>query len=175
MKRSYLYIVIIGIVLVGTGFYFFYLRPDSKTTTSLANTSITKLQAETEVNANQQQFIIKEKIADPEENKSKKIYTYRKDYRNPFKDYNTVQKDNKDIEKNSLEKIKSNLPFKLTGIIGSDRERLAVLSTGKDSYILRVGEKYDKFIMTKLTEKSASFYYQDIYFTIDVGSGKGDG
>lgn len=197
MKKSYLVYLIITVVLIGGGLIYYYPQNEFSATDQPVITPTSALVERRSSEGNETNDNRPEE--EKEENGDisvKKVYSYRKSFRNPFADYRITEEGAEEIlssniktvkveeievikgvqgEKVNLtaEKIKSIVPFQLKGIIGNNKERLAIIETRTGSRIIKQKETIDEFQIDKIMEDSLLVTYKAISFKIEMGSGSG--
>lgn len=144
--------------------------------------------------------VIEGNIKDTEEenntdiNSAKEIYSYRKTFRNPFADYRTVTKvfgrkndlpaeegkiaeikvdKNNKADQFKAAKLKSIIPFRLKGIIGSDKGWLAIIETKDGSKIMRERDLIEDFEIIDIVKDKLIVSYKEMNFKIEMGRGSG--
>ncbi len=87
--------------------------------------------------------------------------------RNPFMDYR-LSKEFID-EEVTLEIMKENLPFKLLGIITSNDDRIAIISTGGETKIINSTYEVDNYKLLNIGEKNILVGYQKLRAYLEIG------
>lgn len=118
----------------------------------------------------------------------------RTGFRNPFEDFRQDTKNllrfvrvssiidadkstsrNKDEVKVTVDKLKSNLPFILTGIIGDEEKKLAVIQDSGGSKILKNGDYIGKFRVLSIRKENIVLFLNGIIFDLGLRSDKSEG
>lgn len=177
MKKSKFLIIIILIFLVGIALiYYFY---QMFTITKPVIDSTVNLQHKIDNMTTGHEFEeLTEKIRKNESDTIKEITTYRQSFRDPFQDYNAPEKQKQIVEKKEVKKITSDdvkqmLPFTISGIIGNDKNRLAIINTDTGSRIIKKGEIIKDFKIEDILENSLLISYKSITLELELGSGSG--
>lgn len=95
--------------------------------------------------------------------------SYRKTFRNPFKDYRMGPSISG--EAISIEAIKEMVPFKLKGIIGNNYGRLAVIEYNNRTRIIREKTEIEDFWIIDILDNELVIVYKGIQFKLEMESG----
>ncbi len=89
------------------------------------------------------------------------------EYRNPFMDYK-LSEEYMD-EELKLESLKSNLPFKLVGIIAGEKDKIAILNVGGETEFIKKAYEKDKFRIVYIGESRILINYHDLKAYMKIG------
>ncbi len=103
-------------------------------------------------------------------------YPYRKQFRDPFKEYRIVEESNIDININNDEdltitKLKKMLPFQLVGIVANQKTSIAVINYKNEERLIRGETDIEDFTIVSILEEGIVIQYNGIQFIIEMGSG----
>lgn len=188
-------VVISLIVIFGVFFYFYYYdgqdeelqvaeqgenqaesvnNNTEKTPDEIDNTDSTK--ENTDRKTDDTRLKEEENKTGAEEEKEVKVLTvvhntpsYRRSFRNPFKDYRIGS--GISGEAISIEAIKELVPFKLKGIIGNNYGRLAVVEHNSKTRIIREKTVIDDFWIIDILDNELVIVYKGIQFKLEMESG----
>lgn len=184
MKKIFIVAIILIII---SGIYYFYFLADDETV-SVATTEV-ELDVTTEKSKdNSNKTSIKKdndkkagktETEKKEEIQIKETYPYRAEFRNPFKDYRVIKGVSKetivsDPDILTINSLKDMLPFKLKGIIGNDKNRLAVIAYQNETKIIKDGTIIEEFNVVKILADRLIILYRGIQFEIEMGSDIGE-
>ena len=169
MNRKYLIYLMVGIIAISiyVYLYVFYIPGQLRIKEDLLSMD-TSLNSST--NDTGTEFIPK-KTKQPETNFNIG-FAYRNTARNPFSDYR--EKENLNPNQNpkggeTSDSIKTNLPFKLVGIIGNANKKIAILETKTESGLVRQGETFKGYQIKKISEDEILMQYNNIEVHLAVG------
>ncbi len=87
--------------------------------------------------------------------------------RDPFMDYK-LSEEFLDQE-NTLDDMKAKLPFNLSGIIASDRDRIAIINVGGTTEFIKNAYEKDDFKITYIGENRISIKYHSLKAYMKIG------
>lgn len=176
MKKNYLIILLVIIILIiAGGIYYFYFfnktNPDvivsNKVTEERVENNIGQVEKKEPVIQNIENDKNDESSGPVKEDSAVK-FTYRSGFRDPFQDYRIIEEVTD--QKLTIEAIKKIVPFKLKGIIGSSRKRLAVIDLGNKTTIIENGYSLDEFKVFEIREEDLLMSYKGLQFTYEMES-----
>jgi len=193
LKKPLIYILIVLMLLAGGGVYYFYFydQPAEKPVISQVNTTENDLNKEDTATTNEKEETETGTAGASSENGP--VLAYRETYRNPFKDYNTKvpdvqevikivnsggdeERENKPIEQGhnepapTEEMVRRLVPFQLTGLIGTEEVRLAIVEGPQGSVVISKGDEIEGFIISDILSNGIIVEYQGVKLTLDMGS-----
>ncbi len=197
MKKPLIYIILI-LIAGSTLFYFYYFeQPLEKAVVPINNSSDADNREKKVVNKEDIESgkIENYSLAEPEELTDYAL-EYRKTYRNPFEDYNnkaqqiqeviksinTVEVNQKNVLKEEIEmQVKSKpkptkemirelIPFQLTGIIGTNETRLAIIKNQQGSKVISKGDEINDFFISEILTDGILVGYEGIKLRLEIGS-----
>ena len=101
-------------------------------------------------------------------------YPYRKQFRDPFKEYRIIKETNLDNEVDedlTITKLKRMLPFRLVGIVANQKSRIAVINYKNEERLIREETEIGDFSIVNILENGLVIQYNGIQFIIEMGSG----
>lgn len=120
---------------------------------------------------------IEEDIPEIEDKDEVKVLTlshhYRRDFRNPFKEYRIMHNINSDSL--TIEGIKEMVPFDLQGIIGNNYGRLAVINYQNRTRIIREKTEIEDFWIIDILDNGLVMVYKGVQFYLEMESGINEG
>ncbi|MEJ6950067.1 hypothetical protein [Natronospora cellulosivora (SeqCode)] len=97
-------------------------------------------------------------------------FTYRRRFRNPFQEYRVSERDG-DYASLTVDEVKEMVPFQLSGVIGNNQKRLAVINHNNEILIVENNTVIEDFLITSIVDDGININYRGINFKIEMGSG----